>query len=136
MNIAVCDDERVEITKIQNAIAETQGDYRVDTFRSCKMLLEAVAQGEKYDIAFFDIYMNDENGMDAAKELLTLSSDTAIVFITSSTEHAVEAFSIQALHYIVKPIQSDDIIEVFRRFGMKRDPRHTLTVRKIGRAHV
>lgn len=128
MRIAICDDERVEIVKIQNTIAEIQGNFQIDTFRSGKAMMEA-ARNAKYDIAFCDIYMKDENGLDTAKELLTLSPDTAIVFITTSKEHAVEAFSIQALHYLIKPIRPEDVAEVFRRFGLKREPRHTLTLR-------
>lgn len=128
MQIAICDDEKDEIVKIQNTIAEIQGNYQMDTFRSGKALLEA-ARNAKYDIAFCDIYMNDENGLDTAKELQALSPDTAIVFITTSKEHAVEAFSLQALHYLIKPIRQEDVVEVFRRFGLKREPRHTLTLR-------
>ena len=128
MRIAICDDEKDEIVKIQNTVAEIQGNYQIDTFRSGKALLEA-ARNAKYDLAFCDIYMKDENGLDTAKELLTLSPDTAIVFITSSKEHAVEAFSIQALHYLIKPLRPEDVTEVFRRFGLKREVRHTLTLR-------
>ena len=128
MRIAICDDERDEIVKIQNAIAEIQDNFQIDTYRSGKALLEATRTA-KYDMAFCDIYMKDENGLDTAKELLTLSPDIAIVFITSSKEHAVEAFSIRALHYLIKPIRKEDVVEVFQRFGLKREPRHTLTLR-------
>ena len=129
MRIAICDDDRDEIAKIQHVIAEIQGNYQVDTYLAGKTMLEAAGQGEKYDIAFCDIYMKNENGMNTAKEMQTVSPDTAIVFITSSTEHAVEAFSMQALHYLVKPVSREDVVEVFRRLGIKREPRRTLTLR-------
>jgi len=129
LRIAICDDEKSEIIKIQNTIAEMQGNYQVDTYQNGKSLLEAVRKGVIYDIFFCDIYLGDENGMDTAKAMQELSPDTSIVFITTSTEHAVEAFSIQALHYLVKPVRTEDIIEVFRRFGIKKEPRHTLTLR-------
>lgn len=129
LRIAICDDDRDEIAKIQHVIAEIQGNYQVDTYLAGKTMLEAAGQGEKYDIAFCDIYMKNENGMNTAKEMQTVSPDTAIVFITSSTEHAVEAFSMQALHYLVKPVSREDVVEVFRRLGIKREPRHTLTLR-------
>ena len=129
LQIAICDDEREEIVKIQSTIAKIQGNYQVDTFRSGRELLDAAGQGRTYDIAFLDIYMDHENGLDTAKELLGISPHTAIVFITSSTEHAVEAFSIQALHYLVKPLREENVVEVFRRYGVKREPRHTLTLR-------
>lgn len=129
MRIAICDDDRNEITKIQRAIAVIQGNYQVDVYQSGRALLAAVREGAKYDIALCDIYMNSENGMDTAKDLQALSPETAIVFITTSTEHAVEAFSIQALHYLVKPVGPEDVVEVFRRFSVKKEPRRTLTLR-------
>lgn len=128
MRIAICDNEKDEIVKIQNTISELYGNYQVDGYQSGEALLEAVRQGAEYTLAFCDIYMDDENGMDTARALQSLSPDTAIVFTTISTEHAVEAFSIQALHYLIKPVREEDLIEVFRRLGNKRIPRHTLTL--------
>ena len=48
MRIAICDDEREEIVKIQNMIAGIQGNYQVDTYHSGRALLEAAADA-KYD---------------------------------------------------------------------------------------
>ena len=129
MRIAVCDDDKDEISKLQWALFDIQGNYRVDTYQSGSALIDAVKQGEKYDLLFCDIYMNNENGIDTATEMQKISPDTAIVFTTTSTEHAVQAFSIRALHYIVKPVRSEDIVEVFRRLAVKQEPRHTLTLR-------
>ena len=50
MRIAICDDEKSEIIKIQNTIAELQGNYQVDTYQNGKALLEAVRKGVIYDI--------------------------------------------------------------------------------------
>ena len=129
MRVAICDDEKEEIAKIHEAMAGIQDNYRADTFQSCSALLDAVRSGEKYDLLFCDIYLNGENGLEAAKELQTLSPDTAIVFTTSSREHAVEAFSIRALHYLIKPIRREDIVEAFRRMDKRAEPRHMLTIR-------
>ena len=129
MRIAVCDDDKNEISKLQWALLDIQGDYSVDTYQSGAKLIEAVNRGEKYDLLFCDIYMNGEIGTDVAKKIQEISPQTAIVFTTTSTEHAVQAFSIRALHYIVKPVRSEDIAEVFRRLAVKQEPRRTLTLR-------
>ena len=129
MIIAICDDERDEVRNLQNMIFNIQGDYRVDCFQDGKTLLEAVQDGKAYDLLFCDIYMKEENGIDVARRLLALSPQTAVVFFTSSREHAVDAYSVEALHYLVKPVRQEDIAEVFRRFGNKKEPRHTLTLR-------
>ena len=97
MRIAVCDDDKNEISKLQWALLDIQGDYSVDTYQSGAKLIEAVNRGEKYDLLFCDIYMNGEIGTDVAKKIQEISPQTAIVFTTTSTEHAVQAFSIRAL---------------------------------------
>ena len=98
-------------------IFNIQGDYRVDCFQDGKALLEAAQKGTAYDLLFCDIYMKEENGIEVAQKLLALSPKTAVVFFTTSREHAVDAFSLEALHYLVKPVSQEDIAEVFRRFG-------------------
>ena len=64
MRIAICDDDRDEIYKIQNMIFAVQGDYRVDPFLSGTALLKAAEDGAAYDLLFCDIYMKEENGID------------------------------------------------------------------------
>ncbi|MBQ9459145.1 MAG: response regulator transcription factor [Oscillospiraceae bacterium] len=129
MRIAVCDDEKGEIEKLEKIIFSIQGNYQVDTYQSGGALLESVRQGSEYALLFCDIYLGDENGLDVAKEMQRLSPGTAVVFITTSTEHAVEAFSVRALHYLVKPVSEQDIAEALDRLGKKQSPRHTLTLR-------
>lgn len=129
MIIAICDDDRDEAHKIQSMIFNVQGDYRVDCFQDGKTLLDTVQDGTTYDLLFCDIYMKEENGIEAARKLLALSPKTAVVFCTASREHAVDAFSIRALHYLIKPVSQEDINEVFCRYGNRMEPRHTLTIR-------
>ncbi|MBR4341523.1 MAG: response regulator transcription factor [Lachnospiraceae bacterium] len=128
MRIAVCDDEREELGKFENIIAEIHGNYQVDNFLSAGDLLRAVNGGIKYELIFLDIYLKDRNGIDLAKEIQAVSPDTSIVFTTVSTEHAVEAFSVRALHYLVKPLSLESVTEVFSRLGTKKELRHTLTL--------
>lgn len=128
MRIAILDDEKDDIRRIQELICNIQGDYRVDQYLEGTALLGAVAGGESYDLLICDIYMKNESGIEVAKKLREINSQTPIVFITNSQEHAVEAFSLRALHYLVKPVCQEDINEVFRRMKDKRDMRHTLTI--------
>lgn len=73
-----------------------------------------------FDIAFLDIYMPDENGVEIAGTLKNLFPETEIVFVTTSENHAVSAYSLNALHYLVKPVTTQGIIEVFRRLAEVR----------------
>jgi DNA-binding LytR/AlgR family response regulator len=59
--------------------------------------------GERYDIYLLDIYMPGVSGMSVATELRSRGVRSPIIFLTSSTEHAVEAFGVDATHYLLKP---------------------------------
>jgi len=129
LRIAICDDDSEEIAKIEWAMFSIQGNYQVDTFSDGESLLDAARQGEKYDLLFCDSCLNGENGMNTVRDLQKLSPRTAVVIISAGTDYAVEAFSLRALHYLVKPVRAEDVVEVFRRLGGKQEPRRTLTLR-------
>ncbi len=129
MTIAILENEQEEINRIQGMIFDIQGDYRIEHFLNGKALIEAIEKEDKtFDLLFCDIFMEEENGMDIAREVKRVSPQTAIAFITCSRDHAVEAFSMNAIHYLMKPVQQKDIIEVFRRLEKKTEPRSVLAI--------
>lgn len=129
MRIAIVDDDLNEIHKIRDMIFNIHDNYRIDQYLDGKSLLEAAANGDTYDLLLCDIYMKEENGIEIAKQMKVISPHTPIAFITSSREHAVDAFSIDAVHYLVKPVSQEGIVEVFQRLNNKTELRHTLTLR-------
>ena len=129
MRIALLDDDLDEVFKLQEMIFHISGNYRVDRFTEGKDLLKEVENGAVYDLLLCDVYMKGENGIEIAKQMKALCPQTPVAFITSSREHAVDAFSVDAVHYLVKPVTQEDVVEVFRRLQNKTEPRHTLTVR-------
>lgn len=129
MKIAICDDEYSEILKIEDVIFQIDENSEIHCFQSGSHLIAAIEEKRDFDLIFLDIYLNEENGIDVAKKIKAILPEADIVFTTVSREHAVEAFSLQALHYIVKPFKDEDIIEVFKRAGRKKETRSTLTLR-------
>ncbi len=128
LDIAILDDDQEDTLYIQNMIFNIQGNWHVDQYAEGQKLVEAVANGKSYDLLFVDIYLKAENGVEIAKKLQSVVPQAPIVFITNSKDHAVEAYSMDALHYIVKPVRQEDIIEVFRRLDKKSEPRHILAI--------
>ncbi len=68
-----------------------------------------------------DIYLGDENGLDIVREMQMLSPDTQVIFSTVSTDHAVEAFGVNAIGYLVKPYSEADIVKAFARAIVRRE---------------
>ena len=128
MRIAVCDDDLREQEQLDEAIQKWDPTRRTEKFFDRSSLLEAAKIPPAFDVAFLDVYLPGENGVDIAGELRKISPETAIVFVTTSEDHAVSAFSLGALHYLVKPVTADGIVEVFRRLAeLRTRQRETLS---------
>ena len=67
-----------------------------------------------YDIVFMDIYMTGMNGVDTVLKASPRNT-FQLVFITVSHEHAIEAFGLDAAHYLVKPITENTVTEAMER---------------------
>ena len=116
MHIAICDDEMREREQLLQIIQDWDSDCKAECFSDGVSLLRAAKSAPPFDIAFLDIYMPGENGVDVAGTLRKISPKTNIVFVTTSRDHAVNAFSLDALHYLVKPVRAGDVAEALRRF--------------------
>lgn len=129
MRIAICDDCQSERNQLIDALHDWDPTRQPECFASGADFLEAVKITPFFDIVFLDIYMPGENGVDIAGELKRISPKTGIVFVTTSREHAVEAFSLHALHYLVKPVATEDVVEAFRRLAqLQSEKRPTITL--------
>ncbi len=115
MRIAICDDDPREQEQFEQALRGWDPTRGAERFLDGAALLEAAKRQPRFDIVFLDVYMPGENGVDIARRLRELSPETGIAFVTTSREHAVDAFSLHALHYLVKPVTTQDVVEVFRR---------------------
>ncbi|WP_046469325.1 LytR/AlgR family response regulator transcription factor [Allosalinactinospora lopnorensis] len=78
-----------------------------------------------FDAAFVDILMPGLDGMEVARVLGALSSPPAIVFVTASEDHAIEAFGIGAIDYLLKPIRPERLAEAVGRIARQRQGRDT-----------
>lgn len=115
MNVAFCDDDPVVMNEI-NALfhqycAEHDQKIACKTFHSDLELLAEVDKGTHYDILFLDVIMPGQNGINVAREIRQHDHTMKIIFLTSSSEFAVESYTVDAFFYAVKPITA----EVFNR---------------------
>lgn len=107
IKIAICDDEKEFRDAAECMLVEYMDDkgvpFRVDTFGVSSELVDAIEGGLMYDIYLLDIYMPGMTGMSIATELRNRGDKSPIIFLTSSTDHALEAFGVDATHYLLKP---------------------------------
>lgn len=119
--IALCDDEPSELDKVEQMLASYQNHHpeielRTDRFASADELIYLIRE-KKYapDLIILDIYMPKKMGIDAAKELREIGSRSRIVFLTTSKEHALDAFGVDATQYLVKPLTENLLFPVLER---------------------
>ena len=110
--IALCDDDEREPACVKELLdkyreAKGQLDYSLEWFADAHALLRSMEQAGKPDLVLLDIYMPDKNGIAAAQEIRSLGSDVPIVFLTASTEHALNAYGVDAVQYLVKPLAQE-----------------------------
>ena len=118
--IALCDDEVSELKKAEQMLSgykekHSAKNIRTDYFKSAKELLEKVREGYMPDLLLLDIYMPDKMGIEAARELRDMGNKSRIVFLTTSKEHALEAYGVNAVQYLVKPVSEEELFPVLDR---------------------
>jgi len=63
-----------------------------------------LVQVRHYDVAFLDVRMPSLNGVELAHVLRRFAAPPAVVFVTAYEEYAVQAFEVQAIDYLLKPV--------------------------------
>lgn len=111
LHIAVCDDNIQDCQTLTSLLRTFCSSRHLQADIQCFSQGEdfiASCQKNSYDIVYMDIYLPGINGMEAvARTRLTVSFQ--IVFVTVSREHAVDAFSLNAAHYLLKPLTQTDV---------------------------
>lgn len=134
IRIAVCDDlktDREKILSLLFAYLDQNNLYaKIDEFESGETFLKSDLSC--YSLVFLDIFMGGLNGMETAKKMIQQNRKTQIVFVSTSIDFAAEAFNIEALHYIVKPIEQPQVYHVLDKFFESFYSMRTVEV-KVGR---
>lgn len=117
LNIAVCDDDPIECKLLQriltNCTQDLEHSFRIEQFHDGTSFLEACAN-RSFDIVFMDIFMKGINGIETVRQAGN-ESGSQFVFTTTSRDHAIEAFSLNAAHYLLKPLSEEGIREALTR---------------------
>ena len=129
VRIAVCDDDRrfcSEMKGILEQYEESKGIYiEIGLFSDGRELCKSLKRGERYDLVFLDILMEQVNGVEAGKFIRNVmeDDDTKIVYVSSDEEHTVELFQNQPTDFLKKPVRIRRVfqtLDTIQRSGRKR----------------
>lgn len=110
IKVLICDDDKIVRDDIANIVKES--GY-VDYVKKVKDGIEAIEfiKSEKIDLLIIDIDMPYKNGIDSAKEILSIDKDIHIVFVTGFADYSLESFKVHPIDFIVKPFKKEKILD-------------------------
>lgn len=120
LRIAICDDSETDRAAACRGVEEYLAAHRalngrVDVFAEPSALLDAMEGGAAWDIALLDVYMPGMLGTEVARDLSAKQKELGVIFLTTSSDFAVEAFALGAVHYLVKPFTGPELAAALDR---------------------
>lgn len=119
LRVLAVDDEPEELSHV---VALLREDPRVgtadgvrDAAEALRFIAGAVGEETPLDAVFLDVLMPGLDGWDLAKVLARLASPPRLVFVTAHETRAVEAFDLEAVDYILKPVMADRLARAVER---------------------
>ena len=121
-DVIAADDDEKELSNIRSLLDSYQKTHNIpftyqEYHSSCELALRA--SKERFDIYLLDILMPHMTGMQLAREIRTFDHAADIIFLTTSSDFAVESYTVKATNYLMKPVSSnaffaamDDILRV------------------------
>jgi two-component system response regulator AlgR len=106
LRVLIADDEALARARLHTLLADCSAPgarvvaEAVNATQAVEFLLRQTA-----DVALIDIHMPGADGLSLARTLRTLAHPPAVVFVTAHAEHAVQAFELEAVDYLTKPVR-------------------------------
>jgi len=108
MVIYIIDDEDNAREYLSDKVKKVAGGAEILEFDGAKPALES-AKVKPFDVAFLDIQMPKTNGVELAKAFKKMNPKSNIVFVTGYSEYMMDAFSLDASGYLLKPATADQV---------------------------
>lgn len=111
INIAIVEDDASAAKMLQYILntyaSKNNHAFNIKVFPSAEHFFSDTKTS--YDIAFLDVELPGMNGMDAAFELREYDKHVIIIFVTNMAQFAVKGYEVNALYYIIKPINYQSV---------------------------
>lgn len=111
---AIIEDEIPAARMLKNMISSIRPDWEILTLPgSVEESVEWFNENEHPDILFLDIHLSDGNSFSFLEQIDLKSK---LVFTTAYDEYAIQAFSVNSIDYILKPVSKEHLSETINKF--------------------
>lgn len=115
MKFTICDDTLSDLNNTESVINKyaKAHNIKIDIEKHnhpANLINQVSFKPEEYRVFFLDIVMQ-KNGIDVAKEIKKYCKNAIIVFTTTSKEFAIDAFEVNAYHYLLKPLDKKKVFD-------------------------
>ena len=118
--IAIVDDERSDSSALKALVdtyfQQNRQAYMIHVFNGA---LDFIRSTENHDIVFMDIRMDKLDGLEVARIMRKINTDSVLIFVTHMAQLAIKGYEVDALDFIVKPADQGSINYVLDK-AMKR----------------
>ncbi len=116
LNVVLVDDERLARAELRRLLKPFDHINIIAEAENAKQAKQ-IFINENIDVAFLDIEMPGQNGLELAEELAAMENNTTqVVFCTAYDEFAVDAFALNATDYLMKPINPERLQQCLAKF--------------------
>lgn len=111
------DDEVLARERLADLLRDLADEVSVEVVAQAGDGLTAIetAAAHPADVMLLDIQMPGMNGLEAARHIAALANPPAIIFVTAFDEHALRAFELRAVDYLLKPVRLARLREALAR---------------------
>lgn len=120
MKVMIIDDERLALVQLERMLSQSIELTAIDMFQSPLLAVEQAGRLQP-DVVFLDIHMPEITGLQAAELIQQICPQAEIVFVTAHDEYAIKAFELNAVDYVLKPLQKSRIQKTIERLVRRRE---------------
>lgn len=121
----VVDDEQLARARMCTLLSDcTSPVVRVVAEAANAVQAMELLQRQRFDVALVDIHMPGADGLALGRSLQALAHPPALIFVTAHAAHAVQAFELEAVDYLTKPVRLERLqaaLQKVERFLQTRD---------------
>lgn len=123
IKVAVCDDENIIVSKIEGCILNLckreSIPVDIDVFYSGQGLEREISKGERYDLIYLDIQMENGDGITTAENIRKIDERVLLIYVSGYDKYMMQLFRLDVFAFIRKPIENQYLETIFLEANKK-----------------